>query len=332
MFPFEEPSVIHILRHNLRRSSHEPLRRTDGGTVRLRAFTLGAFTLAELLVVIGVIALLASILLPALARAREQGNRTKCSSNLRQIGLAAIMYANDNRGQFPRTYWQPGVGLRNSTQGGRDNRPTDNPFSSTNPAGPVGANSCSASLYLLLRGRYAVPDVFRCPSNSVAEALDASTIDNYSNFPSPFRAYCSYSYAAQFPNQKALNEGWHYNQTLPPDYPLAGDINPGKGGRNFSNSDTQDVTAVAYNDSPRAMAKANSNNHKNQGQQVVYVDGHVEWADSPFCGPLKPGRAWRDNIFANTNGVDERTGRGGTVHTEPNEATDVVLHPGDGAK
>jgi prepilin-type N-terminal cleavage/methylation domain-containing protein len=60
-----------------------------------------AFTLVELLVVISIIALLISMLLPALARAREQGRRIVCAGNLRGIGQAMTMYATDSKGWLP---------------------------------------------------------------------------------------------------------------------------------------------------------------------------------------------------------------------------------------
>jgi len=75
------------------------LRRCLGPTI--------AFSLIELLVVIGIIGILSSLLMPALSRAKGKANDTKCISNLRQIGIALSIYADENQGRLPYAERQP---------------------------------------------------------------------------------------------------------------------------------------------------------------------------------------------------------------------------------
>src|SRR5438045_8033932 len=60
------------------------------------------FTLVELLVVIGIIGILAGMLMPAMSRAKQKANRITCLNNIRQLGLAATLYAGDYEGEYPR--------------------------------------------------------------------------------------------------------------------------------------------------------------------------------------------------------------------------------------
>jgi prepilin-type N-terminal cleavage/methylation domain-containing protein/prepilin-type processing-associated H-X9-DG protein len=125
------------------------------------------FTLVELLVVIGIIALLVAVLLPALGRAREQASQVKCLSNLRQLSQAVYMYCNDNRGQFPMgarwdeayaedwIHWQP-AGAPSGTAG--------------SPRDAIDRLKDSAIAKYL--GQSFSAEVFRCPSDDTRARIN----------------------------------------------------------------------------------------------------------------------------------------------------------------
>ena len=115
-----------------------------------------AFTLVELLVVIGIIAILVAILLPSLARARQQAVSIQCLSNLKQIAQAAHLYAAENRGYFPTA--QPDS-IENLTGGGNIANPNDK-----GQPGVARSHNVKLAFYKLVKGG---TQVFYCPANTI---------------------------------------------------------------------------------------------------------------------------------------------------------------------
>lgn len=254
------------------------------------------FTLVELLVVIGIIALLISILLPALNAARERANRVKCGANLHSMYQALALYANDNKGVFPRVMYNPASGA-GATYGGAG----IDPF--------VLTNDIPAALWMLVRYADFNPEAFVCPSsNNDKDSMGGNPALSRINFST--NNNLSYGYANPYPDTTAAAAGYKLNQSTNPAFVVAADKSPGVGGNDDCN--------VAKNSAIATLKKANSNNHAKEGQEVLRNDGSVTWEANVYCGING------DNIYT-------KSGASYTAGTFPSPAVaeDTVLLPAE---
>lgn len=242
------------------------------------ALSRRGFTMLELAVGLAIFTILLGIILPFTFSVREKERRTRCSDNLRKIGIALAAYGKDNRYELPRvTYDEKEMPHGYTFFSGPD---AHDPFS-----GAVRPNDVTASLWLLVRGNYLTSEyspassAFICPSSGdVPDRLTDSAGTHVGarergNFRGPL--HLSYSYASPFSNAPGYGLKSDF---LPTDFVLMADKSPGKLGPH------QDVTGPSSSAGPLELKVANSRNHGRAGQNVLFGDMHVEFRSTPYCG------------------------------------------------
>jgi prepilin-type N-terminal cleavage/methylation domain-containing protein len=209
-----------------------------------------AFTLIELLVVIAIIAVLAAILLPTLSSAKQKAWQIKCASNLRQIGFAMKMHADDNDGFYPES----GSGIH----WGETDKTTDK-SSWMEQIAPLAGNT----------------NVFNCPGNA---QLPHDNQGPFNYFNGDRAAYIA---SASDPTNRHFASVKSTAIQFPSFYVLSGDtcgIQNVTGGGSFDPFDadkddyTQNCVGGSTNGTPFQLWQVHS-----LGQNILFEDGHVKW-------------------------------------------------------
>ncbi len=289
------------------------------------------FTLVELLVVIAIIALLMGILMPALARVRQIAYRMVCGTNLSGIGKAMLVYANDYDDELPRS------GGRNSKWAYTINNwlAVDRTEAYGLGAGGTGGEgSITSCFYLLVKYAEVTPKSFLCKGDSQTTEFNPVDYDvgnreliefwdfggPQNNFDHP-TTHCSYTYHLPF-TMYALST------SSEPGLAVAADRNPWLEAPGW----TPAKDPAPFNpDGGRDFVRAgNSPTHQDDGQNVLFLDGHVTFEKKSFCGIND------DNIFTFWDGGDiRRCVPNGipTITSEPKDRLDAMLvHDIEGKK
>lgn len=234
-----------------------------------------AFTLIELLVVIAIIALLISILLPSLSRARELSKRAVCAANQRGIGQSMYIYGQDGD-IFPAIAQESATSACRGFYHVNDNAPTGD----RNPGGTgpstTGTPSVTADLWMLVRANDTTPKQFNCPSttNQPDPAQDTTA---YYDFFKPNNLSYAYQYQHDV-NRKPVGT------TSEPIFPILADANPYIGDPELEGKQKVPTNISILTDRT-GSDRGNSYNHTNrEGQNILFQDGHVSFEKGPDVG------------------------------------------------